>query len=38
MSYNVLLGLMMMTEDQVSEHSMGDGAPNYGVERSYLIE
>ena len=29
---------MMMTEDQVYEHSMGDGAPNYGVEHSYLIE
>jgi hypothetical protein len=30
MSYNVLLVLKMMTEDQVSEYGMGDGAPIMG--------
>jgi hypothetical protein len=38
MSHNVLLVLLLMTEDQVSEHSMGDGAPNHGVRHSYPIE
>jgi hypothetical protein len=37
MSYNASLVLLMMTEDRVSEHSVGDGAPNHGVKHSYPI-